>query len=68
MLLLVMREKCPGNPGILIGSGDSGAVFAASGDKGFEPPTPLVRLRVDPAERGSGAVHEEFTQIAGGVP
>src|SRR5688500_17546681 len=47
---LVVREQRPGNPGVLLGSGDGGAVLAPSGDERFEPPTPLALFRVDPAE------------------
>jgi hypothetical protein len=63
-ILVVVREERPGHLGVLMGSGDGRAVFAASGDERFEPPTPIVLLRVDPAQRGSGAVHEELTPIA----
>ena len=42
----------------------SSAVPDPSGDEPFEPPTPVVLLQVDPAERGSGAVHEQLKQKA----
>jgi hypothetical protein len=61
---LVVREERHENPGVLLGSGDGGAVLAPSGDEGFEPPTPLVLLCVHPAARGSGAVPEPLTQRA----
>jgi hypothetical protein len=63
-ILLVGPEKCPGNPGVLLGSRDGGAVLTASADECVEPPTPIVLLRVAPAARGAGALHEELTKIA----
>jgi hypothetical protein len=62
--LVAVREERPGHPGVLIGSGDGGAVVAAPADARCEPPTPLVLHRVDPAERGSGARHEQCMPIA----
>jgi hypothetical protein len=63
-VLLVMREERPSHAGALIGSGDGRAVVAASGETRCEPPTPIARLRIAPAARGSGAVHESCAQIA----
>ncbi len=63
-VLLVVREERPSHAGVLIGSVDGRAVVAASGEARCEPPTPIVRLRIDPAGRGSGAVHESCAQIA----
>jgi hypothetical protein len=63
-ILLVVCQECPDNSSVFIGQCDGRAVLAASGDERFEPPTPVITLRADPAERGSRAVHEEFTPRA----
>src|SRR5882724_1325280 len=63
-VLLVMCQECPGHSGIFIGSGDGGAVLSPSGDQCSKPPTLIIWLRLNPAERGPGSVDEEFTKIA----
>jgi hypothetical protein len=63
-ILLVVRQERPGNPGVFIGQCDGSPVLAAASDEGSQPPTPVIRPRVDPAERGSCTMDEEFTQIA----
>jgi hypothetical protein len=63
-ILLVVRQERPDNSGVFIGQRDGSPVLAASGDEGSQPLTPVITLCVDPAERGSRAVNEEFTQIA----
>src|SRR6266581_3959074 len=63
-ILLVVCQERPDNSGVFIGQRDGSPVLAASGDEGSQPLTPVITLRVDPAERGSRAVNEEFTQIA----
>src|SRR4029453_10124710 len=57
-------QERPDNPGVFIGQRDGSPVLAASSDEGSQPPTALIRPRVDPAKRGSRAMGEDFTPIA----
>jgi hypothetical protein len=63
-ILLVVRQERPDNPSILVRQRDGSPVLAASGDEGSQPLTPVITLRIDPAQRGSRAVNQQFTQIA----
>jgi hypothetical protein len=62
-ILLVVCQERPDNSGIFIGQRDGSPVLSSSGDEGSQPLTPVITLRVDPAEHGSRAVHEELTQL-----
>jgi hypothetical protein len=59
-----MREERPDPPGIPVRQRDGRPVLAASGDEGAQPLTPVLTPRIDPAQRGSRALHEEFTPRA----
>ena len=61
---LVMRQECPDNPGVLMGQRDGRPVLAASGAADAPPSTAVIRRGIDPAARGSRAVHEACTEIA----
>jgi hypothetical protein len=49
---------------MLIHQCDGSPAHAASGHEDSQPPTALIRRRVGPADRGSRAVHEVFTEMA----
>jgi hypothetical protein len=63
-ILLVVRQERSDNSGVFIGQRDGSPVLSSSGDEGSQPLTPVITLCVDPAERGSCAVNEEFAQVA----
>jgi hypothetical protein len=62
--LLVVGEERPDHPGVLRRSRDGGAGLSPSGDGRFQPPRAVVLCRVDPAEPGARAVHQQGAERA----
>src|SRR5262249_48849422 len=60
---LIGGQQHPDNPCVFIGQCHSCLVLATSFDQPSEPRAATIRLQPDPAQRGAGAVHEEFPQI-----
>jgi hypothetical protein len=60
-VLLVMRQERPDNPSIRVRQCDGSPVLAASGNEGAQPPAALIRLGVDPAERGARRARGVYT-------
>ena len=63
-ILLMCAPGAPDHSGVFMGQRDGSPVLASSGDEGSQPLTPVITLRIDPAERGARAMNEECTQIA----
>jgi hypothetical protein len=64
VILLVVPQERPGNQCVSLGQRAGRPVPSPSSNERFEPPPPVIRLRVDPAARGSRTVDQQCTQIA----
>jgi len=59
----VRDQQGPDQAGVRVRQGASRAVLAPSGEKGAQPPPPVVSLRLEPAARGPGAMNQHGTTV-----
>ena len=64
LIVLVTRQQCPDNTGILVCDYDRRAVFAATLDQLPYPLAPPVRFTSHPAQRRPCSVDKEVAEIA----
>ena len=63
-IAVTFRQQGPGDPGRLIGLGDTGAVRPTPGFDPLEPSTPGIGFAIDHPQDRAGAMDEEGTEIA----